>query len=157
MENLSLVLWRERELLDTLLYRLETERLMIAGGRTDRLVRAAGEVDVVLEALRETEVLRAIAADEAAQALGLPAGSSLRTLADAAEEPWRTILHDHRDAFEAATGRVVSIADLNRDLITEASRAARATLQALDVGVDARCAPGVAPHPRREPAAGGRN
>ena len=34
MEDLSLILWRERELLDTLLYKLEIEQLVLAGGKS---------------------------------------------------------------------------------------------------------------------------
>ena len=66
MEKLSLILWRERELLDTLLFKLEIEQLVLASGRTRWLTRAAREVEPVLETLRETEILRAVAADEAA-------------------------------------------------------------------------------------------
>ena len=43
------ILWRERELLDTLLYRLEVEQLVLASGRTDRLMRAAQDVESTLE------------------------------------------------------------------------------------------------------------
>ena len=66
MEKLSLVLWRERELLDTLQFKLEVEQLVLASGRSRWLMRAAREVEAVLETIRETEVLRAVAADEAA-------------------------------------------------------------------------------------------
>lgn len=121
MENLSLVLWRERELLDTLLYRLETEQLLLAEGRTDRLVRAAGEVDSVLVEIAGTEVLRAMAADEAAVLLGLPANPSLRALADASEEPWCSILHEHRAALAATTDRVEALVGATGDLIASAA------------------------------------
>lgn len=131
MDNLSQVLWRERELLESLVYRLETEHLLLTGGRTRWLGRAAGEVEVVLESIRHTEVLRAVAADEAARELGLPASSTLRALADASPEPWRTILHDHRDACEAATEEVVALAEANRELIADASVAAHEALLAL--------------------------
>ena len=70
MEKLCLVLWRERELLDTLLYRLEVEQLVLASNRTAHLMRAAKDVEAVLETLRETEVLRATAADLAAAEIG---------------------------------------------------------------------------------------
>lgn len=138
MDNLSQVLWRERELLESLVYRLETEHLLLTGGRTRWLGRAAGEVEAVLESIRSTEVLRAIAADEAARDLGLPASSSLRSLADASPEPWRTILHDHRDACEAATEEVVALAEANRELIANASVSAHEALLALaaEEGVD---------------------
>ena len=125
MEKLCLVLWRERELLDTLLYRLEVEQLVLASNRTEHLMRAARDVEAVLETLRETEVLRATAADAAAAEIGCP---SLRQLADAAPEPWSTILHEHREAFAASTRQITALADSNRDLLTQGYRQAREAL-----------------------------
>ena len=40
MERLSLILWRERDLLETLLFKLEEEQLLLANGRTRWLMRA---------------------------------------------------------------------------------------------------------------------
>ena len=99
MERLSLVLWRERELLDMLQFKLEVEQLVLASGRSRWLMRAAREVEAVLETIRETEVLRAVAADEAAASIGMTSNPSLSALAEAAGEPWSTILTEHRDAF----------------------------------------------------------
>ncbi|MGN6782664.1 MAG: flagellar protein FlgN [Marmoricola sp.] len=131
MENLSLILWRERELLDTLLFKLEEEQLVLASGRDRWLARAAREVESVLDALRETEVLRAVAADEVARSLGLASNPSLSALAAAVDEPWRTILHEHRDAFLQVTREVRDLASTNRALLTAGYRAAQETLLAL--------------------------
>ena len=60
MEKLSQILWRERELLETLLFKLEEEQMVLAGGRTRWLARAAREVENVLDTIRETEILRAV-------------------------------------------------------------------------------------------------
>ncbi len=83
MEKLSLILWRERELLDVLLYRLEVEQLVLANARTAFLGRATQDVESTLQALRETEVLRAVAAQEAAVSVGCSDQASLRELAEA--------------------------------------------------------------------------
>ncbi|MFA6297791.1 MAG: flagellar export chaperone FlgN [Nocardioides sp.] len=136
MEKLSLVLWRERELLGLLLYKLEVEQLVLASARSRWLMRAAQEVEAVLEMLRETEVLRAIAADEAAADSGLAAHPSLRALAESVEEPWRSILLDHRDAFVKMTAEVEALADTNRDLITSGYRAAREALLTIGDATD---------------------
>lgn len=136
MEKLSLILWRERELLETLLYRLEVEQLVLAGGRSRWLMRSAKDVESILQQLRETELLRAVAADEAATAIGLSSNPSLRALADAVEEPWRSILVDHRDAFLAITEQVSALADANRHLITSGYRSAREALLSLGGPVD---------------------
>ena len=110
MEDLSLILWRERELLETLLYKLEIEQLVLASGSTRWLATAAREVEAVLDAIRETELLRAVAADEAAASIGLSANPSLRALAEAVDEPWQSILLDHREAFVAYTREITEIA-----------------------------------------------
>jgi flagellar biosynthesis/type III secretory pathway chaperone len=128
MEELSSVLWRERELLEMLLFKLEEEQLLLAAGRTRWLPHAAREVETLLEHIREAEVLRAVVADTAADSLGLASNPSLRALAEAAEEPWHTILLDHRDAFAAVAAQVSGMADANRELLTAGYQAAQATL-----------------------------
>ena len=144
MEKLSLILWRERELLATLLYKLEVERMILASARSRWLTRAAGEVESVLELLRETEILRAAIADEAAAESGLDAHPSLRALAEAVDEPWRTILLDHRDAFLTVTREIDELADANRDLITSGYRAAREAMLTLGDAADSYSPDGTA-------------
>jgi hypothetical protein len=125
MEDLSLVLWRERELLEALLYKLEVEKLVLATRSNRWLAAAAREVELVLEAIRETELLRAVAADDAAAALGLASNPSLRALADAVGDPWHTILMDHHKAFVSCTRDLVDTAAMNRELLTAGQQAAR--------------------------------
>lgn len=144
MEKLSHILWRERELLETLLYKLEVEQLVMATGRTRWLLHAAKEVEAVLETIRETELLRAVAADEAAQQVGLGPNPSLRSLIDATSEPWASILADHRDAFTKIAADITSMADANRELITAGIRSARETLLTLTEGTDGYSADGSA-------------
>jgi len=144
MEKLSQILWRERELLETLLFKLEQEQMVLATGRTRWLVRAAREVESVLETIRETEILRAVAADEAARSLGLDHNPSLRALAALVEEPWQSILADHHDAFTTVTHEIVDLADANRELITTGYRSARETLMSLGDGPQSYAADGSA-------------
>jgi hypothetical protein len=125
MEDLSLILWRERELLDTLLYKLEIEQLVLASGQSRWLASAAREVESILDAIRETELLRAVAADEAAARIGLTSNPSLRALADAVNEPWKSILLDHREAFLEYTRSITDLAATNRELLTAGQQAAR--------------------------------
>jgi hypothetical protein len=134
VEKLSLILWRERELLETLLFKLEEEQLLLSSGRTRWLMRAAKEVESVLQSIRETEILRSVAADEAAASIGMATSPSLRALADAVDEPWRTILVEHRDAFVAITSEISALADSNRELVTAGYRSARETLMTLGDG-----------------------
>lgn len=144
MEKLSQILWRERELLDTLLFKLEQEQMVLASGRTRWLMRAAREVENVLATLRETEVLRAVAADEVAASIGLEHNPSLRVLSEAVDEPWRSILADHHEAFVTLMREIGALAEHNRDLITAGYRSARETLMSLDGGPDGYGADGAA-------------
>jgi hypothetical protein len=136
VEKLSLILWRERELLETLAYKLEVEQLILASGRSRWLAHSTKEVEEVLELLRETEVLRAIAADEVAEDLGLAPAPTLSAIAEAAAEPWRAILDDHRTAFVTATREIAELSESNRGLITAGYRSARETLLSLGGNAD---------------------
>lgn len=128
MEQLSQVLWRERELLEELLFRLEVEQLVLASGRNRWLQHAAADVERLLDSLRRTEVLRATAAGQAAERAGLEASESLRSLAESCDEPWRQILLDHHRAFVGLTDEIAAMADTNRHLITRGYQAAREVL-----------------------------
>jgi hypothetical protein len=144
LQRLSQVLWRERELLEDLQYALEVEQLILASGRNGWLMRAATDVESVLGDLRRTEVLRAVAADDAAASLGLAPNPSLQELAARAEAPWDEILTEHREAFMAMTLAITQLADTNRDLITSGYRSARETLLAMGEATDGYTADGSA-------------
>ncbi|MEV5001577.1 flagellar export chaperone FlgN [Nocardioides sp. LML1-1-1.1] len=131
MDRLSQILWRERELLETLAYKLEVERMVLASGRTRWLVNATREIESVLEDMRATEVLRATAADEAAEQLGLTPNPSLGALAESAPDPWRGILLDHRDAMVALAREIAETSEDAKGLITAGYRSARETLLAI--------------------------
>ena len=144
MEKLSQILWRERELLETLLFKLEEEQLVLAAGRTRWLARAAREVENVLETIRETEILRAVAADEAAVDLGLGHNPSLRSLAESVDEPWHSLMLDHHETFTGLTHEIAALADANRELITTGYRSARETLLSFGEGTEGYAADGSA-------------
>ena len=131
MEDLSSVLWRERELLETLLFKLEMEQLVLATGRTRWLPTAAREIEEVLDAIRETELLRAVLADAVAQALGLEPNPTLQQIADASDEPWKSIWLDHRETFVSVSAEITAMAENNRELLTSGYQAAKATLLSL--------------------------
>ena len=88
MTDLSSVLWRSRELLELLLFKLEEEQLLLASGRSRWLTHATREVEVVLDQIRQTEVVRAAYAQAVAVELGLSPEAALGELADAAPAPW---------------------------------------------------------------------
>ena len=131
MEKLSLVLWRERELLELLAYKLEVEQLVLASGRTRWLSQSTQEVEDLLVEIRETELLRAVAADEVALQLGLEPNPSLGAIAEAAEAPWSTIFADHRQAFLTVSREIQELSETNKGMLTAGYRSARETLLAI--------------------------
>ncbi|MGZ4437605.1 MAG: flagellar export chaperone FlgN [Nocardioides sp.] len=132
MEDLSSVLWRERELLETLLYKLEVEQMVLAGGRTHWLATAAREIEMVLERVRDIELLRAIEVDTVAAELGLDPNPGLHEIADRCQEPWKSIWLDHREAFTTVATEIQKMSLTNRDLLTAGYHAAQATLLSMN-------------------------
>jgi hypothetical protein len=128
LTDLSSVLWRMRELLELLLFKLEEEQLLLAAGRARWLAHATREVELVLEQIRQVEIVRASESQVVALDLGLPGDASLGDLAAAAPTPWSELLRQHRQAFITLTAEINSLADTNRDLLTSGLRAARETV-----------------------------
>lgn len=134
LKALSDTLWRERELLEHLIFKLEVEQLILASGRTRRLALATREVEQVLEQIRTAELGRSVEVDEAARSLGLDTGASLLDLSEAAPAPWDGILLEHRAAFIRLTAEISDLAISNGDLLTSSQRATQETLMTLREG-----------------------
>ncbi len=130
--EVSTVLWTERELLELLLFKLEEEQLVLASGRTRWLAHATREVEMVIEQIRGAELSRAVAVDELAGELGLTAGPSLTTLAEAAPAPWDEMLRDHQLAFLQLTDEISDMSRSNRELLGTAARASREALMGVE-------------------------
>ena len=131
--ELSAVLWRERQLLELLLFKLEEEQLVLTSGRSRWLAHATREVEMVIGQIRQAELERAVLVDAAAAELGLPASPSLTALAEAAPAPWDDLLRAHRAAFLLLTEEISAMSTTNRELLTSAQRASREVLAGLDV------------------------
>lgn len=129
--DLNAVLWRERELLESLVFYLETEQLMLASGRNRWLGHAAAQIEHTTATLRDTEILRAAEADQLAHERGLLPDPSLSALADACEEPWQTILRDQREALLSITAEITQMASANREMLAIGQRATREALLSL--------------------------
>ena len=145
LPDLAAVLWRQRELLERLVYRLECEQLLLAAGRTRFLALATGEVEELLDRLRVLEVQRSGVADRVAAEAGLAPGTGLGQLAAAVQPPWTGVLLEHREALLALTGELAALAETNRGLMAAGLRAVEAAVAGLggragttSVGYDAR-------------------
>jgi hypothetical protein len=145
LPDLAAVLWRQRDLLERLVYRLECEQLLLAAGRTRFLALATAEVEAVVTEVRVLEVQRAAAADGVAADAGIAAGASPEELAAAVQPPWTGVLHEHREALLVLTRELGALAETNRSLMAAGMKAVESTLAGLgvregtaSVGYDAR-------------------
>ena len=134
LREVSAILWRERHLLELLLFKLDEEQLVLAAGRTRWLPRATREVEMVLEEIRQTELERAVEVSRVAVDLGLPAGASLRQLAEAAPLPWQGMLLEHRQAFLSLTDEITALVQTNRELLVRGEKAVRDVLASIGDG-----------------------
>jgi hypothetical protein len=128
LPDLAAVLWRQRELLERLAYKLECERLLMTSGRTRWLATATSEVELLTDELAVIELQRGAVADGVCRELGIEVGASLEDLAAAAAPPWTAMLLDHREALVALTTELASLADATRQLTTTGLAAVEATL-----------------------------
>jgi len=128
LDEVSQTLWRERELLQLLVCKLEVEQLVLAAGRARWLPAVTREVEYVLAEVKQVELLRAVLVDGVAAQLGLQPGATLRELAQAAPPPWDTILEQHRIAFLTTSDELRAVARINRDLLAQGARAVQEAL-----------------------------
>ena len=135
LNEFSGVLWRERQLLELLLFKLEEEQLILTSGRTQWLGHATREVESVLAQIREAELGRSIEADDVALLVGVPEGSSLLAIAAAAPSPWGDMLTQHHQAFVDLTDQINGLAEGNRELLATSHRAAQETLMSIQESV----------------------
>ena len=131
LPDLAAVLWRQRELLELLAYRLECEQLILAGGRTRWLPAATTEVETLLDDLRVIEMQRAAVSDAAARELGLPVGATLEDVAGTAAPPWTEVLIEHRNALVALCGELSMLAEASRTITSAGLAAVEQTLATL--------------------------
>ena len=107
LNDVSKLLWRERELLELLLFKLDEEHMIVAAGRTRWLVHAAREVEMVLDEVRRLELERAVVLDEVWAELALRQVPTLDGLARSTSGPWPQIFDGHRSALSEVGSRCV--------------------------------------------------
>jgi hypothetical protein len=122
LSTLSQTLWRQRALVEVLLYRLEVQQMVLAGGRSQWIDMSARDVDAAINDLRAEELMRASAVASVAPLLRVPETASLTELAIAAGEPWDQILRDHQAAFLSLIAQVEAVSRDNRELLNHGLR-----------------------------------
>jgi hypothetical protein len=111
------LLWREREMLERVLFKIVQERLILAAAETRWLAAAGSDLEAALHDLYRSEIVRAAEVSALADHLGLPGDVNLAQLADAAPDPWSEILHEHRDALRGLTAEVDAATAATRQLL----------------------------------------
>lgn len=128
LSNLSTGLWRIQELLETLLYKLEVQSVLIESGRSRWLGRSTNDIEAVIESLRETELLRIVDAAPVCDMLGLAVDTPLSQIAQAAPAPWNHVLEEHRVALSATTAELSLLSRSNGEMLEISYRAVQDTL-----------------------------
>ena len=121
--DLSESLWRIRDVLEALAYRIEVQRALVETGRSTWLARSTRDVDDLIATMREAELSRAIDLLPLTEILGLPPEASLRDVAAVAPAPWDHVLAEHRHALAELTTELTAAALANRELLASSASA----------------------------------
>ncbi|MGO4384468.1 flagellar protein FlgN [Specibacter sp. RAF43] len=131
-EELTTLLWRERELLDLLVFKLEEEHLILTSGKSRWLDHATREVEHVLSRLRATSLERTALASSVSVDWGLADDASLLEMADGAPDgPWQEILESHQQAMSAQVEQIRGLRDTNLQFLRAGLRSAQDTVAGL--------------------------
>jgi hypothetical protein len=135
LEALADSLWAERHLVELLLFKLTTAKLLLAADERRFVALALDEIERVLVALRTAESSRAASVEQVAAELRVPAEQlTLSQLASHSPEPLRTVFRDHADGFLQLATEIEETAALNRQL-------ASTTLSHVQRSIDALTGP----------------
>ncbi|MBG6213745.1 MAG: flagellar protein FlgN [Cryobacterium sp.] len=127
--ELSALLWRERELLELLVFKLEEEQLLLQGGKSRWLQHATREVEQVLNLVREAGLGRSVEVAALATQWGTAEDATLRELvANAPEGPWSEIFSAHLTAMGDLTAQIKELRDTNERFIRAAARSLQETM-----------------------------
>lgn len=116
-------------MLEDLLFALVQQHNILATGQTRWLARADDAVAATARAVQNHEVFRAMEVDALVAMLGLASSASLLEIAQVADEPWSTLLHDHRSALRRLADEVDAAIARNRTLLIDGERSTREALE----------------------------
>jgi hypothetical protein len=132
--ELSALLWRERELLELLVFKLEEEQLLLmTAGKARWLQFATREVEQVMERVREAGLTRTVEVSKLAIEWGADENATLRELVDnAPADTWAEIFRAHLQGMTALTNEIKELRDVNEQFLRTAMRATQETLADMD-------------------------
>lgn len=132
LEELADTLWQERHMVELLLYRMVTARLLLAADEHRFVSAAMDEVQEVVAALRGAEGRRLAALQRVADRLEVPVDElTLAEVARRAPAAMRHVLEDHRRTFLEMTAEIERTAAANRQLASSALGRVQRSLDAL--------------------------
>jgi len=127
--ELSASLWRERELLELLVFKLTEEQLLLTSGKARWLQYATQEVEQVMNKLRTAGLARSLEVSSLAEDWGVDENSTLRELTShSTDETWRDILTAHLVAMTELTREIQELRDLNMQYLRVAIRSTQEAL-----------------------------
>jgi len=127
--ELSASLWRERELLELLVFKLTEEQLLLTSGKARWLQYATQEVEQVMNKLRAAGLARSIEVSSLAEDWGVDENSTLRELTiHSTDDTWRDILTAHLVAMTELTREIQELRDLNVQYLRVAIRSTQEAL-----------------------------
>jgi transposase len=133
-QELSTLLWRERETLELLLFKLEEEQLLLTAGRNRWLPHATREVEQVLARLRESGLERAVAVSALAEEYGIAEEATLKQIVEAAPTPaWTDVFASHLAALEGLAAEIAEVRDANVAYLRAAARSTSDALAGIDL------------------------
>lgn len=133
VNELSVLLFKERELLELLLFKLEEEQLLLTAGKARWLPHATREVEQVMERLRSAGLSRTIEVAAVSTEWGTAQDATLRDLVTAAPDgPWGDILSAHYAAMAEFVSQISHVRDINQNFLRGATRSTQETLASLD-------------------------
>ena len=121
--ELSASLWRERELLELLVFKLTEEQLLLTSGKSRWLQYATQEVEQVMQKLRAAGLARSVEVASIADDWGIDDAATLRELTvHTKDDAWRDILTSHLTAMTQLTREIQELRDLNVQYLRVAIR-----------------------------------
>ncbi len=127
--ELSALLWRERELLELLVFKLEVEQLLLTTGNARWLQHATREVEQVMEHLRSAGLARSVEVTAVAKEWGTSEDATLRDLVAAAPPgAWSDTFRAHHQAMQELAGQIGRLRDSNEQYLRSALRTTQETI-----------------------------
>ena len=130
--DLSMHLMRERDLLELMLFKLETQQTLLGTGRSRWVGHTAGVVERGAEAMTTAALERATFVTAVAAEWGAPEVETLSELvAVAPTDGWREVLQGHQAAMVALADEIGEMKTVNEMRLRSALRVTQETIAGL--------------------------